>query len=92
MKKGEVMSEDWFSSRRDALKSLVGCCRGGMMGHGMTGRARSHGGGGKSSKAAANYRDSPKGGENCAYFQAPRGSAVVSGSVRANGWRRLWRG
>jgi hypothetical protein len=86
------MSDSGFSSRRALLKSVVGCCCGGMMGHAMPSRARE---GGKSSKAAADYRGAPKGGENCAncaYFQAPHGCAVVSGAVSANGWCRLWRG
>ncbi|MGA8169465.1 MAG: high-potential iron-sulfur protein [Methylocystis sp.] len=87
------MSDNLISSRRAMLQTIVGCCCGGMMGRGMMGRA--HARGGKSSQAAANYRGSPRGGENCAncaYFQAPRGCAVVSGSVSANGWCRLWRG
>jgi hypothetical protein len=89
------MTENLFSSRRALLQSVIGCCCGGMMGHGMMQNGVAAHRGGKSSKSAAAYRAAPHGGENCAncvYFQAPHGCAVVSGSVSAQGWCRLWRG
>jgi hypothetical protein len=47
----------------------------------------------KSSKAAANYRGAPNGGQscaNCSYFNPPSGCGVVSGPVSARGWCNLW--
>ncbi len=47
----------------------------------------------KSSKAAADYRDSPNGRQrcaNCSWFEPPSGCGVVSGKVSARGWCNLW--
>ncbi len=46
----------------------------------------------KSSKAAAAYRDSPKGGQSCANCSWYSGGscAVVSGKVSPRGWCALW--
>ncbi len=47
----------------------------------------------KTSRAAAGYRNSPKGGQSCAkcsWFEAPSGCGVVKGPVSARGWCALW--
>jgi len=47
----------------------------------------------RSSKAAAAYRDSPKGGQscaNCSWYSSGGRCEVVSGKVSPRGWCALW--
>lgn len=74
--------------RRDALKRIgaASLC-GGLALFGATPAQA------KSSKAAAAYRDAPKGRQrcaNCSWFARPSSCGVVSGAVSANGWCNLW--
>lgn len=73
------------SSRRGVLKLLGAVAA--LFGPGM---AIAHA---KSSKAAAAYRNSPKGGQscaNCSWFEPPSGCGVIKGPVSARGWCNLW--
>lgn len=47
----------------------------------------------KMSQSAAKYQDTPKGDQrcdNCALFQAPDGCKSVSGTVKPEGWCKIW--
>jgi hypothetical protein len=47
----------------------------------------------KMSQASAGYRNSPKGGQNCAnckLFVPPSSCTLVEGPISAHGWCRLW--
>ena len=48
---------------------------------------------GKMSQSAAKYQDTPKGDQRCdgcALFQAPDGCKSVSGTIKAEGWCKLY--
>jgi hypothetical protein len=47
----------------------------------------------KMSQSAAKYQDTPKGDQrcdNCALFQAPEGCKSVSGTIKPEGWCKIW--
>jgi hypothetical protein len=47
----------------------------------------------KMSKSAAKYQDTPKGEQrcdNCALWQAPDGCKSVSGTLKPEGWCKIW--
>jgi hypothetical protein len=83
--------QDQFTRRRLLLGTAAGIAAS-TVGADSTTADATHGYG-KISKAAALYRNRPRGGQRCGlcrHFRGPDGCTRVAGRISPYGWCRLW--